>query len=73
MDTQATTVLMDFLTENTEALLDFMINLTTQYLGLELKNPIIAGSSGLTSTAELEIPHTADCQSGLSSAEGSEL
>lgn len=29
-----------------------MINLTTKYLGLTLKNPIIAGSSGLTDTVE---------------------
>jgi len=29
-----------------------MINLTTEFAGLELKNPIIAGSSGLTSSVE---------------------
>jgi dihydroorotate dehydrogenase (fumarate) len=29
-----------------------MANLTTKYLGLELKNPLIVGSSGLTATAE---------------------
>ncbi|MEN6510974.1 MAG: diguanylate cyclase, partial [Chloroherpetonaceae bacterium] len=27
-----------------------MVNLETEYLGLKLKNPIIVGSSGLTST-----------------------
>src|SRR5512140_2179840 len=29
-----------------------MIDLSCNYLGLQLKNPIIAGSSGLTSTIE---------------------
>jgi len=28
------------------------MDLSTQYLGLELKNPIIAGASGLTSSVE---------------------
>jgi len=28
------------------------MDLSTQYLGLELKNPIIMGSSGLTSSVE---------------------
>ena len=29
-----------------------MVDLSTEYLGLELKNPIIVGSSGLTSSVE---------------------
>ena len=29
-----------------------MANLTTKYLGLELKNPLIVGSSGLTASAD---------------------
>jgi len=29
-----------------------MADLSTQYLGLKLKNPIIAGSSGLTNSAK---------------------
>ena len=29
-----------------------MADLTTKYLGLSLKNPIIVGSSGLTDSAE---------------------
>ena len=28
------------------------MDLSTEYLGLELKNPIIVGSSGLTSSVE---------------------
>lgn len=29
-----------------------MVDLTTQYLGLKLKNPLIAGSSGLSRNAK---------------------
>jgi dihydroorotate dehydrogenase (fumarate) len=29
-----------------------MVDLSTEYLGLELKNPIIVGSSGLTGSVE---------------------
>ncbi|MCK4511359.1 diguanylate cyclase, partial [bacterium] len=29
-----------------------MADLTTKYMGLDLKNPVIAGSSGLTATVE---------------------
>jgi hypothetical protein len=30
----------------------YMVDLSTEYLGLELKNPIIVGSSGLTGSVE---------------------
>jgi len=29
-----------------------MANLTTKYIGLELKNPLIVGSSGLTNSVD---------------------
>jgi dihydroorotate dehydrogenase (fumarate) len=40
-----------------------MADLSTKYLGLELKSPIIAGSCGLTSTIE-NIKEIADCGAG---------
>ncbi len=40
-----------------------MINLSTNYVGLKLKNPIIVSSSGLTNTAE-KIKKIEDCGAG---------
>lgn len=39
------------------------MDLTTQYLGLELKNPIIVGSSGLTGSVE-KVKHAEQCGAG---------